>query len=515
MKFMKHAVVLIILDGWGIGPRNETNPIHVVGPKNFKWLEEHYPMTSLQASGISIGLPWNEVGNSEVGHLTLGAGRVIYQHYPRITIAIQDKSFFENKVLKDACAHAKEHNSALNLVGLLTKGHVHAAIEHLEALIELAGKEGVSQVKLHLFADGKDSPPKSVIKLLERLPQEKFATLIGRYYAMDREENWNLTEEAYNCLTRTGGTVVSGNLGEILEQTYKKGFLEESLPPLRFGGEEKNIQENDAVVFFNFREDSMRQLTEAFVEPDFDNFPRIQFKNLSLVTMTPYKKAFKVPVAFPPTDIPNPLGEVLSDNGMTQIRIAETHKYAHITYFFNSYREEPFKNEYRVLIPSEQTPHPATHPAMMAPAITDRLTEAMREGAFDFILVNYANADTMAHTGNYEAALEAVRIIDEEIGRVLKTMEGLDITLIITADHGNIEEMINPETGRMETQHDPSPVPLYLVGKKYKARKFSNWEILEQETIGILSDVAPTILEIMGLSKPREMDGKSLLRNIL
>lgn len=509
------TIVLIVLDGWGLGREDESNPVHMVRPQTFKWLQENYPVTSLQASGISVGLPWGEVGNSEVGHLTLGAGKVVYQYYPRITLAIRDKSFFENAALKDAFAHANKNNSAVNLVGLLSKGNVHASIEHLEALIKMAEQDGVPQVKLHLFADGKDMSPHTLEDMLKLLPQDKLATLTGRYYAMDRESNWNLTEETYKAMTAGGGVDASANFAEVLKANYDRGLNEEFLPPLRFGGEEKNIKDGDAVIFFNYREDSIRQLASSFVDPAFDKFARTDFRNLHVATMTRYKEEWTVPVAFAPDTVKTPLGKVISDAGLTQLRLAETYKYAHVTYFFNGYEEPPYPNEYRVVIPSEPIPHPDEHPEMMASAITDRLIEAIQGRGFGFILVNYANSDAIAHTGNYKASEEAVRVLDRELARVMKIAVNPDTVVLITSDHGNIEELLDPMTGRAETQHDPNPVPLYLVGDEFRGRKFMNQNNLRGETLGILSDVAPTILEIMKIPKPEEMSGESLVSDLI
>jgi 2,3-bisphosphoglycerate-independent phosphoglycerate mutase len=486
----------------------------MVQPQTFKWLQDNYPVTSLQASGISVGLPWGEVGNSEVGHLTLGAGKVVYQYYPRITLAIRDKTFFSNEALKSSFDHAKKNNSAVNLVGLLSKGNVHASIEHLEALMKMAEQEGVP-LKLHLFADGKDMPPHTLEDMLKMVPLEKMSTLTGRYYAMDREGNWNLTEETYKAMTAGGGANVKDNLSEVIQTNYARGTSEEFLPPMRFGGDEKNIKDGDAIIFFNFREDSIRQLSSIFIDPAFDKFAHDNFKNLHVATMTRYKEEWSVPVAFPPDLVKTPLGKVISDAGLTQLRLAETYKYAHVTYFFNGYEEPPYKNEYRVVIPSEPIPHPDDHPEMMAGAITDRLIEAIQGRGFGFILVNYANADAIAHTGNYKASQEAVRVLDRELARVMKIAVNPDTVVLITSDHGNIEELLDPMTGRVETQHDPSPVPFYLVAEEFKGRKFMNQDNLRGETLGILSDVAPTILEIMKIQKPPEMSGESLLKDLL
>jgi 2,3-bisphosphoglycerate-independent phosphoglycerate mutase len=505
----KKMAVLIILDGWGIGANDESNPIYVVKPEAFQWLHDHYPVTSLQASGISVGLPWGEVGNSEVGHLTIGAGKVLYQYYPKIMMAIEDGTFFENKVLKDVFAHARENNGAVNFAGLLTKANVHASLDHLKALVEMAGKENLSKVNLHLFADAKDSPPHTVESFLEEIPMGCLATLMGRYYGMDRSGNWQVTETAYRTMTGQSGPVAA-NPGAAIQATYAKGSTEEYLPPMRFD-DAKKISDGDSLFFFNYREDSIRQIASSFITKPFDKFPTIDFKNLFVATMSHYDDSFDVPVAFPADTVENPLGKIISDLGMSQLRLAETYKYAHVTYFFNGLREPPFQNEYRTLVPSNESLHAETHPEMMAVPITDRLIEAIEGRGFDFILVNYANGDAIAHTANYDAALEAVRIIGREIARVLTVAERPDTLLMITADHGNIEEMISPVTGLPESQHDASPVPLYIMGEEFKGRRFVNQDSLASETMGSLADVAPTLLEILGIPKPPDMTGRSVL----
>lgn len=509
---VKRTVILIVLDGWGIGRQDESNPIHVVQPKTFKWLEENFPVTSLQASGISVGLPWGEVGNSEVGHLTLGAGKVLYQYFPKITMAIQDGTFFKNKALKDAFAHARKNNSCVNFAGLLSKGNVHASLEHLIALLKMAEMEKISNVKLHLFADGKDVSPRTVEKFLEVIPRDKIATLTGRYYAMDRNGSWRLTESAYQNLTSQMGTLVE-NPHDALENTYKKGFTEEYLPPLRFM-EDPAIKDGDALVFFNYREDSIRQLAEAFIVPGFNQFAVKQFPNLYIATMSHYRDDFNVPVAYLPDTVGKPLGEILSDDGRAQLRLAETYKYAHVTYFFNGLREPPYSGEYRTLVPSLSTIHTEEHPEMMAKAITDRLLDAAQSLAFDFILVNYANGDTIAHTSNYDASLQAVRVIDEELGRLLTVAINPNTVLIITSDHGNVEQVLSPATGLPESQHDANPIPFYLVAPEFRGKKFSNWRSLGTETLGSLADVAPTILQLLDIPQPPDMTGHSLLDSL-
>ena len=506
----KRTVVLIILDGWGKGEANESNPIHVVNPPNINYLKANFPSGLLQASGISVGLPWGEEGNSEVGHLNLGAGKIIYQSYPRISLSIRDGSFFENPVLKQAFEHTKKNNSAVNLIGLLSQGNVHASLEHLLALIEFAKKENISKINLHLFTDGRDSPPESSLELLSQLPKEELASLSGRFYAMDRETHWDRTQKAYSVIIGAGPT--TQNLEAHIKETYTRKFSDEFIEPIMVNPE-LAVKDNDAFIFFNFREDRIRQLVSSFINKGFSNFPVKSFNNLYIATMTEYDKDFKVPVAYPPEKIDVCLGGVLSDKDKTQLRIAETQKYPHITYFFNGMREEPFKNEYRVLIPSRNIIRQDEHPEMMANEITTRAVESISENTFDFTLINYANSDIIAHTGNYEASIAAVKIIDEQIGKILKAIMETNAILIITSDHGNIEKLFEPSTGLPETQHDPNPVPIYIVAKEFmRLRTDAEIRASEKQTIGILADVAPTILELMGINKPKEMTGNSLLK---
>ncbi len=433
-------------------------------------------------------------------------------------MAIHDGSFFENKVLKDACAHARATGGAINFAGLLSKGNVHASLEHVQSLIKMAKDEGVEKINLHLFADGKDVPPHTVQGYLAQLPGEDLASLIGRYYAMDRNGSWPLTQTAYQLMTGTGNVgrlIAVADAASVIEETYKQGQTEEYLPAIRFA-DDKNIKDGDSLFFFNYREDSIQQLASAFILPGFDKFPVAPFKDLFVATMTHYNDAYPTPVAFPADTVETPFGKVVSDQGLTQLRLAETYKYAHVTYFFNGYKEQPFPGEFRTLIPSNSGLHPEEHPEMMATAITDRLVEAIRSRAFDFVLVNYANGDTIAHTADYNAGIEAVKVIDREITRVVGAAEeDPDTLLVITSDHGNIEEMINETTGLPESQHDASPVPLYLVTAALKGRKFVNADSLTLETLGSLADVAPTILALMGIPKPEDMTGRSILDGLV
>lgn len=511
----KRQVILVILDGWGIGAKNETNPIHAQGTPNLDYIKSVFLAGSLQASGISVGLPWNEEGNSEVGHLTIGAGKILYQHYPRITLAIQDGSFQKNQAFLDAFAHAKKNKSALNLAGLITEGNVHASLSHWTALINLAKEQKVPKINLHLFSDGKDSDPKSFLKLLQRLntdaPGEwQIGSLSGRYYALDRDGNWNLTQQTYEAMAGAGPKGKSAE--ELVIATYRKNLNDQQVQPTVIDPEAA-IQNNDALIFLDFREDSIRQIASTFILKDFKEFPVKSFSNLYIATMTNYTGQFNVPVAYPPEKITNPLSKVLADNGKTQLRIAETEKYAHLTSFFNGYQENPFPNEYRVLIPSKRVANYNEKPEMRAMEITERAQRAIEENAFDFIAINYANGDIVAHTGDFNAAKAAVKIIDEAVGLLIRSALKNNAILVITADHGNLEIMTNPKTGEPTATHDTSPVPIYIIGNEFvKQKKPTEVAMAEKETVGILSDVAPTILELIGIPKPEEMTGQSLLK---
>lgn len=511
----KRQVILTILDGWGVGAKNDTNPIHTQGTPNLDYVKENFLMGSLQASSISIGLPWNEEGNSEVGHLTIGAGKVLYQHYPRITLAIQDGSFAKNKALLDAFDHTKNNNSSLDLIGLLTQGNIHASYEHLVALISLAKQNSVAKINLHLFTDGKDSDPKSFSSLLDKLRKDipdgwNIGSIAGRFYGLERDNHWERTQLTYEAITGNGPTGKSPE--EIAQEAYSRNLTDQHIEPHTINPE-NCVKDNDAIIFFDFREDGIRQISSAFLAPEFSRFPIKSFPNLYIATFTKYLDIFSAPVAFPSETVEMPLGRVLAENGKTQMRIAETEKYAHVTYFFNGYKEKPFENEFRILVPSEKVISHAEKPKMQALEITSRVTQAIREKSFDFILANFANGDMIAHTGNYEAAKIAVKTVDESVGALVRAALENDSVLIITADHGNAEKMMNPRTGEYTTTHDPSPVPIYLVGNEFARPKTQNEiNMIEGEISGILSDIAPTVLELLDVPKPAEMTGQSLLK---
>lgn len=515
---MNRRVALVILDGWGIGREDDSNPIFTAELENVKFFRERYATGALQASGIAVGLPWGEEGNSEVGHLTIGAGKVIYQHYPRITIAIESGDFFKNPALAKAFQHVKQFQSAVHLVSILSESNVHASLDHLRAVLQAAKQERVSNVYLHAISDGKDSAPQSFVKLLDRVEGfmreigvGRTASVMGRYYAMDRDEHWSRTERA--TLSLLGKAPIAASARDVARNHYRENLGDEFLVPTLIGPEPRTLRANDALIFLNYREDSMRQIASVFLLPEFDKFARQAPAGLFGVTMTRYSEAFSAEVAFPQEQVAHPLGRVLADSGKSQIRIAETEKYAHVTYFFNGYREQPFTDEYRILVPSKTVVRADQAPEMMAREVANRLIESIDASGADFFLANFANADVLGHTGNVEATIAGVRAVDAELGKILRIALEREVTLIVTADHGNAERMRDPVTGVPENKHNPNPVPIYFIAPDFERQKSERGAVAaEREVVGVLSDVAPTVLELMGISKPSEMTGESLVR---
>lgn len=520
-------VILVVLDGWGIAPPYAGNAISSAKLPNFDKFVSHYPVTALSASGEAVGLPWGEMGNSEVGHLNLGAGRIIYQTLPRINKAISDNSFFTNKVLLGAVAQVQKNNSKLHLMGLLTNGGVHAAIDHLISLIAFVANQKLKNVYLHLFLDGRDMPrdsAKDLIKDVERTIKEykvgTIATLAGRFYAMDRDNNWDRIAKAYEAMAEGKCEKTFTSVKEAFDYYYTKKVYDEEFPPsviTKDNNPVATIQDKDAVIFFNFRADRARQMTKAFVLPGFNKFKRQQeYKDLYFVTMTEYEKNLPVEVAFPPEEIDNTLGEIISQNGLKQLRIAETEKYAHITYFFNGGKEGVYKNEERAVIPSPSVELYTEAPKMSASEVTARLKKEINKNLYDFILLNYANPDMVGHTGDLNAAIKAVEYIDKCIGELTELVLSKDGVIVFIADHGNCEKMFDMRTGKVDKEHTTNPVPFIIVGKQFEGKSLdqadiSNTDLSVLKPQGILADVAPTILKIMGLEKPNEMTGRSLI----
>lgn len=522
---LSNKICLVILDGWGIGREDFSNPIYQAKTPFINEIKKFYPITTLQASGIAVGLPYNEAGNSEVGHLTLGTGQIIYQYSVRISQAISNQTFFQNPALVEVCRFVKNNQSSLHLIGLLSEALVHSSYEHLLALIDLAQQHNLKNVYLHLFTDGRDSLPTSGKEMLKKLfldlemrPNAKIASLSGRFYGMDRDKNYNRTQKVYDLIVLGKGNTFINPI-DYLDNSYKENITDEFIIPALLKKPEEDIslkliKEGDGIIFFNFREERMRQLTQAFVDPYFDKFPVKKFEKLKIATMTQYQKDFNTLVAFPPQKISTCLAKVLSENNKRQLHLAESEKAAHVTYFFNGLKEEPFAGEYWVIIPSLKTLHLEDYPELMAEKVSARLIQAFEENIYDFILINYANPDLIGHTGNLEAGIECAKIIDSEVKKIVERGLNYGYTFLITADHGNLERMANPYTGVIETEHDINSVPFYLVDNRFKRgtpRNETEIRSVERSAGGMLADVSPTILNLFGLKIPQEMTGQSLL----
>lgn len=503
----------MILDGWGSGPDCAGNAVTRANPHNFDRLYDRYPHTMLVASGKAVGLPAGQMGNSEVGHLNIGAGRVVYQEITRISDAIEKGSFCRNSVLLSALDTARSREGAVHLMGLLSDGGVHSHIEHLFALLELCKQQQIERVYVHAFLDGRDVAPKSAgeyIKQLEvymnNLGAGRIATLAGRFYAMDRDNRWDRVEKAYNAMVCGQGKKAAGALAAI-EASYEMRVTDEFVEPVVIIDENARpvgpIRDGDAIVFFNFRADRAREITRAFIDRKFEHFQRDFRPDVYYVCMTQYDAGFDVPVAFPPQNLNNTLGEVLAAQGLKQLRIAETEKYAHVTFFFNGGVEEPNEGEDRILIPSPSVETYNLKPEMSAYEVTQRVLQEMDRDYYDVIILNYANPDMVGHTGIVEAAVKAVETIDcclmKVVDRVLKK-EG---AVLITADHGNCEEMICQKTGGTITCHSTNEVPFILVDPAYIHSRLRPG--------GSLQDIAPTMLKLLGVDVPEEMTGISLL----
>lgn len=508
----KNTTVLLILDGYGINENEVGNAIVTASTPTMDMLKKDYPFVKGAASGLEVGLPDGQMGNSEVGHLNIGAGRVVYQELTRITKSIAEGDFFNNKTLLDAINNCKNNNSDLHLYGLLSDGGVHSHNTHLYALLKMAKDNGLSNVFVHAFLDGRDTPPASGKGYVEELEQEmqrigvgKIATISGRYYAMDRDKRWERVEIAYNALVNGKGESAD-SAALCMEKTYEKGVNDEFVMPtiiLADGKPTATIKENDSVIFFNFRPDRAREITRTLVDPDFDGFKRDNFFPLKYICFTEYDSTMpNVSVAFSPQTLENTLGEYLANNGMKQLRIAETEKYAHVTFFFNGGVEEPYKGEDRILVPSPKVATYDLQPEMSVYEVADKLAEAIRKNEYDLIIANFANADMVGHTGFFDAAKKACEDVDKCIKKVYDAVIDIDGVLFICADHGNSDQMVDYKTNEAFTAHTTNPVPFVLVN--YKDDK-------KLREGGRLCDIAPTLLEIMETEIPVEMTGKSLL----
>jgi len=501
-------LVLIILDGFGHSESTEYNAIHSASKPVLDHLLATQPHSLISGSGMDVGLPDGQMGNSEVGHMNLGAGRVVYQDFTRVTKAIRDGEFFHNAALCAAVDKAVTRGKAVHILGLLSDGGVHSHQDHLVAMAELAAQRGAGKIYLHAFLDGRDTPPRSArasIELLDntfaRLGKGRVASLIGRYFAMDRDNRWDRVQQAYQLIVDGTAAYQAETAVEGLLAAYAREESDEFVKATSIGANVR-VEDGDAVVFMNFRADRARELTRAFVEPAFHEFERKRVPQLAdFVMLTQYAASIAAPSAFKQAALTNVLGEYLANHGKTQLRIAETEKYAHVTFFFSGGREEPFPGEERILIPSPNVATYDLQPQMSAPEVTDRIVEAIENQRFDVIIVNYANGDMVGHTGVFDAAVKAVECLDSCVGRIATALDKVGGEALITADHGNVEQMEDVCTGQAHTAHTCEPVPFIYVGKRP----------LKLREGGVLADVAPTMLTLLGLPQPAEMTGKSII----
>lgn len=503
--------MLLILDGWGIREEVPGNAIKLAHPTFYDSLLANYPNIALDASGEAVGLPDGQMGNSEVGHLNMGAGRVVYQEITRINKSIREGDFFSNPVLLSAMNHVKQSGGTLHLMGLVSDGGVHSSLEHLMALLELTKQQEINNVRVHAFLDGRDVPPQSAETYLRQVEEKllaldlpQIATIIGRYYAMDRDTRWERTQKAYDNMTLANGRKHPFSI-DALNWSYKQGVNDEFVEPAVCDFTYEGMKDGDAILFFNFRPDRARQITRAFTQPDFDGFNREKvLKNLYYGCMTLYDETFNLPVAYPKQKMDRILAEVLSSHGLTQFRTAETEKYAHVTFFFNGGFEEPYPGEERHMVPSPKVATYDLQPEMNVSQVADVICDALTSGQYDFVVANFANPDMVGHTGILQAAEEAVVAIDHAIQRVAEAVLKVDGVLLLTADHGNCETMID-ENGGPHTAHTTNLVPLILISNRPELT-------LDTSRQYSLSDLSPTILDLFGLPKPPEMTAPSVLK---
>lgn len=539
-------VILIVLDGYGSAAATAGNAIYNAHPNFINSLIYSYPNTLLKASGEAVGLPAGEVGNTEVGHLNIGAGRIVYQSLPRINLAIADSSFDKNPAFLQSLEHAKKNGGNLHLIGLIGAGSVHSSIFHLYALLHFAKKNNFEKVYIHAITDGRDSPPKSSKNYLTDLENKtkeigigQIVSVMGRYYAMDRDKRWDRIEKSYVCLTE-GSNLTANNWAEAIDNSYSQGKTDEFIEPVNIlvNNEKKVIKDNDSVIFFNYRIDRPRQLTKAFILNDFEEsankmsydpyadkylgdktlqsyetiaqkpFKRkVVLKNLFFTTMTEYDSNIPSHVAFPPISVRMPLGKVLSENGLLQLRMAESEKERFVTTYFNGLYEKPFPGEERIITPSPNVLTYDLKPEMSAFEQTSTLVKNILTTRFDFILINFANADMVGHTGNIEAGIKAIKTLDICLSKIIPTALQFNYSIMVTADHGNAEEMINPLTGETSTEHSGNLVPFIFVDEKFQGRPIKIQK-------GILADIAPSILFLLDIPKPAEMTGRNLLEEV-
>ncbi len=507
----KKRVILLIADGWGYSKKRKGNYIKQAKAPVFEKLKKKYPHTLNKASGEAVGLPEGSQGNSEVGHLHMGAGRIVWQLYSKINKAIKDKSFFKNKKLNKAMDFVKKKDSKLHLIGLCSDEGVHAHVKHLFALLKMAKKKKIEKVYVHFFADGRDVPEKSAKKYIKQIKNQggKIATVVGRYYSMDRDNNWKRTKKAYDLLVEGKGFKAK-TAEEAVDMAYKRGdktdyYIQPTIITDKEDKPKALIEDNDRVIFFNFRTDRPRQLSKALFNKKFDNFKRKKYPKIKFVPFAPYEDEFENVSAFKEEEIKNDLGEILGKKRLNQLRLAETEKYAHVTYFFNGQDEKPNKGEERKMIPSPKVPSYDQKPEMSAYKIAKEAEKQIKKKKFDFILMNFANCDLVGHSAVKKAIIKCVKVVDECQGKVIDTALENDYTVLLTADHGSAEEKLYPN-GKPKPSHSCNPVNFFVISNNKKLKKAKLRK-------GGQRDVAPTVLELMGLKQPKEMTGKSLIKN--
>ncbi|MFH0856386.1 MAG: 2,3-bisphosphoglycerate-independent phosphoglycerate mutase [bacterium] len=522
-----NPVALIILDGWGIAPPSRSNAITMAKTPAIDNLIASYPAMTLQASGESVGLPWGEMGNSEVGHLNIGAGKIVYQDLPRITNAILNGTFFTNSYFLKAISHVKDSKGKLklHLIGLVSSGGIHSYLDHLFALMEMAKNQDIKEVYIHAILDGRDMPYNSGVSIINKILEKikeiglgKIASISGRYYAMDRDNHWERIEKAYNVMTGKADFISKfSDPIKAVESSYKEKVFDEEFYPIALSDKNGNligpVGNNDSVIFFNYRADRARELTKAFALPTFEKFSREEYLNNNFVCMTEYENNLPVDIAFPPEAINYPLARVISDAGLRQLHIGETEKYAHITYFFNGGREDLFEGEDRILIPSARVESYAQKPEMSAKEITADILKSLDK--YNFIVVNFANPDMVGHTGDLKATIKAVEIIDEAVKKITDNILARNGAAVIVADHGNAESLLDMQTGLIDKEHSTNPVPCIIAANDLEGKSAGRDNISNDLSLlvpsGILADIAPTVLKLMGIKKPYEMTGRSLI----
>ncbi|MBU2566475.1 2,3-bisphosphoglycerate-independent phosphoglycerate mutase [Patescibacteria group bacterium] len=518
-------VILLIFDGFGIAPDSEGNAVTRANMPVFKRIIESYPAMTIRASGEAVGLSWGQMGNSEVGHLTIGAGRIFFQSLPRINMSIEDQTFFEKQSFLSAIEHARSNKGTLHLMGLCSPGGVHAHTDHLYALLELCKRQKFDDVAIHAFLDGRDTIFNSAVNFIAELEEKikdlkvgKIATIGGRYYAMDRDNRWDRIQKMYDAMVKGEGPTAKSAI-EAIKASYEQGVYDEEIIPTvitKGNSPIATIKTGDACIFFNFRPDRAREITKALCLPDFDKFPRAEISNIYMVTMMEYEKDLPVEVAFPVQIIDTCLSQVISDAGLRQLHIAETEKYAHVTFFLNGMREDEFPGEDRVIIPSPRVSTYDKAPEMATAQIADRIVKEIANADYDFIVANFANPDMVAHTGNFEATVKAHESVDKALGRIIEAAIAVDGVVLITADHGNSEELTNLTTGAVDKEHSTNPIPFLIVGKQFEGLRAPTGDIIGGDLslsppAGMLSDVAPTILKIMELQQPEQITGRTLI----